>query len=231
MSYAAQTDKTDAQKAQARSNIGAAPDGYGLGANGWPYAYTIVTSDTVNDLNRSGLYWVKDVENSLYPDGSNSGKAGLLLHLHGDRRSTSAARQIFFPNAPVNGVGRNCRVEREKTSAGEWMPWEFVNPPLALGVEYRTTERYLGKPVYCKLVDFGVLPNKTSKSVEITSDVAAIIKTDVIGTGGAYLSLYDLFSSISSNPAVNPATVTIKTTVDASNSSVFCYCKYTKATD
>lgn len=32
---------------------------------------------------------------------------------------------------------------------------EWVNPPLALGVEYRTTERYLGKPVYVKVVDCG----------------------------------------------------------------------------
>lgn len=32
---------------------------------------------------------------------------------------------------------------------------EWVNPPMMLGVEYRTTERYLGEPVYVKAVDFG----------------------------------------------------------------------------
>ena len=36
---------------------------------------------------------------------------------------------------------------------------EWVNPPMFLGVEYRTTERYNGKPVYVKAVDFGPLPN------------------------------------------------------------------------
>ena len=41
--------------------------------------------------------------------------------------------------------------------------WE--HPPLFLGVEYRTQERYLGKPVYAKLVDFGALPNTGSKNV------------------------------------------------------------------
>lgn len=30
-------------------------------------------------------------------------------------------------------------------------PWEWVNPPMVVGVEYRTTERYLSKPVYKKL--------------------------------------------------------------------------------
>ncbi len=38
-----------------------------------------------------------------------------------------------------------------------WGPWEWINPPMDLGTEYRTTERYLGKPVYVKLVDCGEL--------------------------------------------------------------------------
>lgn len=38
---------------------------------------------------------------------------------------------------------------------GAWGEWEWVNPPMQLGVEYRTTERYLGKPVYVKLVNLG----------------------------------------------------------------------------
>lgn len=37
-------------------------------------------------------------------------------------------------------------------------PMEYLNPPMKLGVEYRTTERYLGKPVYVKLVDCGKFP-------------------------------------------------------------------------
>ena len=32
---------------------------------------------------------------------------------------------------------------------------EYANPPMNLGIEYRTTERYRGKPVYVKLVDCG----------------------------------------------------------------------------
>lgn len=42
---------------------------------------------------------------------------------------------------------------------------EYLNPPLVLGVEYRTTERYLGKPVYVKAVNLGALPNATIKTV------------------------------------------------------------------
>lgn len=34
---------------------------------------------------------------------------------------------------------------------GTWQPWEYVNPPMELGIEYRTTERYLGKTVYTQV--------------------------------------------------------------------------------
>ena len=37
---------------------------------------------------------------------------------------------------------------------GTWYPWEYVNPPMIIGEEYRTTERYLGKPVYVKSFEF-----------------------------------------------------------------------------
>ena len=36
---------------------------------------------------------------------------------------------------------------------------------MELGVEYRTTERYLGKPVYVKLINCGNLPNGTTKEI------------------------------------------------------------------
>ena len=42
---------------------------------------------------------------------------------------------------------------------------EWFNPPMQVGDEYRTTERYLGKPVYTMAVDFGALPVDTYKIV------------------------------------------------------------------
>ena len=44
---------------------------------------------------------------------------------------------------------------------------EWVNPPMLIGVEYRTTERYNSKPVYCQLVSFGTLSNSGLVYVEI----------------------------------------------------------------
>ena len=44
-------------------------------------------------------------------------------------------------------------------SGAAWSEWEWVNPPMALGVEYRTTERWQGKPVYTMLVNLGEFAN------------------------------------------------------------------------
>lgn len=43
---------------------------------------------------------------------------------------------------------------------GVWDPLAWLNPPMALGAEYRTTERWNGSPVYTKLLDGGAAVNK-----------------------------------------------------------------------
>lgn len=50
---------------------------------------------------------------------------------------------------------------------GTWLPLEWVNAPMDIGVEYRTTERWNGAPVYAKWVEFGQLPNGATKEVEV----------------------------------------------------------------
>lgn len=50
---------------------------------------------------------------------------------------------------------------------------EWVNPPMQLGVEYRTAERINGKPVYIKLVNLGNLPNNTTEDFPFTADTNA----------------------------------------------------------
>jgi hypothetical protein len=54
--------------------------------------------------------------------------------------------------------------------------WE--NPPMNLGVEHRTTERWNGKAVYTKVFDFGALPNASSKTVAINIPTTFIVRAD-----------------------------------------------------
>ena len=41
-----------------------------------------------------------------------------------------------------------------------WGEWEWENPPMTSGVEYRTTQRYLGKPVYTRCYNLGATGEK-----------------------------------------------------------------------
>lgn len=41
-----------------------------------------------------------------------------------------------------------------RSKYASWQPWEYENPPMYSAVEYRTTERWQGKPIYTKLVEY-----------------------------------------------------------------------------
>ena len=139
---------SSAQQAQARDNINAAPDGYGLGN-----APTDVTS--LASITKNGFY---SIHGGDAPDG------GYWQGVHLGGAAKYGALQIM--ESQTNAKGCACL---RYTWAGEWTPWEWVNPPLALGVEYRTTERYLGKPVYCKLVNCGEIAGDKTVAHGISS--------------------------------------------------------------
>ena len=48
---------------------------------------------------------------------------------------------------------------------GVWSEWECENPPMVLGVEYRTTKKHNGEPVYTMAVNIGTMPNATSNTI------------------------------------------------------------------
>lgn len=107
---------------------------------------------------------------------------------------------------------------------------EWINPPMVVDVEYRTTERYNGKPVYTKIISFGNFPNNTTKDIiwsesGIVSDVIHASVTTSNGSliGGAALSGAE-FTATRTN-------IYIKTTGDYSSMTAEFLLKYTKMTD
>lgn len=48
---------------------------------------------------------------------------------------------------------RGCILTRTAINV-DWSPWEWVNPPMELGEEYRTTKRHNGQVVYTKLLSY-----------------------------------------------------------------------------
>lgn len=231
--YADAQTLTDAQKTQARANIAAAPDGFGLGANGYPNPYTVVTGATIDALNESGLFWYRDADTPIYPDNWNSGTIGNLLHIQGATNNTVAARQIFYPYHP-SGDARTINIScmRMRTDDGEWQPWEWVNPPMTLGVEFRTTERYAGKPVYAQIINCGSMPAIGSEKNTSIAAFNVDVVTFISGWCTYYRSTIDpnIFG-IALSATINDIRIKNLSREVNSNAVMYTLVKYTKTTD
>lgn len=115
------------------------------------------------------------------------------------------------------------------SSPSVWMPFEWERPPMQLGVEYRTTERYNSKPVYKKAINTGALSAGTSKSVA----------HGVQNIGLRLSALYGLNNggdNLVSNPGitgilVDGSNITITTAAGFSTSNSWVVIAYTKTTD
>ena len=147
--YDAAQTLTDEQKQQARENIGAAPAGYGLGV-------ALSNENAITDCNDAtacGWYTSRGATNA--PTWSTYG-----VLLVSARDGANLKTQVFFSSDSSNKT-----IISVRSGGFTWGAWECVNPPMVVGVEYRTTERYLGKPVYVKVVDCGNLPASGLKNI------------------------------------------------------------------
>lgn len=121
---------------------------------------------------------------------------------------------------------------------------EWVNPPMVVGEEYRTIERYNNKPVYWKLVDFGSLPNASSKYIpHNSSNIEDIVLVSGSAKNGSSVSY---IPSATSNTYINvsPYVVGLDWACGATERNIFIVTsanrtswtgkiliKYTKTTD
>lgn len=146
----------DEQKAQARGNIGAAPDGFGLGDIG----KRLTPEDNLDQVKTNGWYrW----ERGTPPQGTLPSTIGQSMDATLIRVWGNGAVCYQESINITDDSGQGCLCVR--TIYGSTIfPWEWVNPLMKLGVEYRTTERFWGKPVYYKCVDCGKIAD--NKQVE-----------------------------------------------------------------
>ena len=124
---------------------------------------------------------------------------------------------------------RMIKLKKSSSDPSAWQPFEWEHPPMQLGVEYRTTERYNSKPVYKKAVNTGALSAGTSKSVA----------HGVQDIGLRLSALYGLNNNgdnLVSNPGitgilVDGSNITITTAAGFSTSNSWVVIAYTKTTD
>ena len=128
---------------------------------------------------------------------------------------------------------RMIKLKKSSSDPSAWQPFEWEHPPMQLGVESRTVERYNGKPIHIKAVSLGLLENNTSKSVEHgISDFESCVECsgfsgpiNLVGSGGVD-SIYATTSrvGIDTNGSFSSAATSSKLNTVA-------IIKYTKTTD
>lgn len=153
-----------------------APAGFGLGVS-----TPQITLTDCNDGGYTGWYiTTMNTTNSPLETGG---------WLRADMFNESYGTQTWY-NDRYNGI-----VAQRFKINGVWQPWEWVNPPMLSGVDYRTTERWNGKPVYVRFIDLGKIPKSTYKSVNWTSDENA----QVISVRGVVGTNYNDFITVPTN--------------------------------
>lgn len=149
---------TDAQKNQARDNINAAPGGFGLGGD----SKILTSADNLDTLMTGGLFQYR-------LDNPPKGALPTALTDYASLIRVSAAGLTCIQEAfdPTDSIFHGTVLRRTIYGLGagaKIYPWEWVNPLMESGIEYRTTERFWGRPVYYKIVDCGQIAD--NKQVE-----------------------------------------------------------------
>ena len=184
---------------------GVAPAGYGLGE----------TSPYIAKTSESGEYDADTIDKTgFFAAKTNTPTGKWCYGLHVNRLDNKAFQLLTSEFSEKEFALR-------KKISGVWQPWEWVNPPMQLGIEYRTVERYNGKPVYAKLLNFGALPNSTSKSfAHGISSLGYVV--DIYGQGVAGQDV---------KVSVDTTNITITSTSNLSAVTAYPVIKYTKTTD
>lgn len=155
-----------------------APSGYGLGGSG---IRTITSMEELDVETQNGWYRFDCPGSQICNIPFNY--ASLFV---ANRADDSGVWQEL---RPVNNSGT--KFIRTMFDDGAWGEWEVENPPVEVGVEYRTTERYRGKNVYVKLVDCNGCPGNESKI--IAHNEAGVVETILSAQG--QLNWYRVFPS------------------------------------
>ena len=167
-----------------------APAGYGYGDELTFYSIDglegNISLDVLETYIQDEKNWGKVLRFSMYYDGGRQGYVDLAV------QSSSNAFVSYY----LFGYGVGVVLAKRQKFFNEWFPLEWVNPPMVAGVEYRTTERYNGKPVYTKCLELGALTSSTLTHFSLdvyTADNPTFVDFKLYITDGTFT--YDLLSN------------------------------------
>lgn len=123
------------------ADVGAAPNGFGLGGA------CVDLPDTD---------WNKATVNGWYTGKINNIRCVGVVSTYGYPVALFIHQRVYQVAYSDSGDFMVSMERKGYDSTGNgnytWTEWEYVNPPMDAGVEYRTTERSSGSPVYAKKI-------------------------------------------------------------------------------
>lgn len=151
------------------AQIGAAPSGFGLGGTSGKWC------EDANTATKIGFYTMSGSSAKNTPANHNGFKYGVLQV---QCRNTN---YIYQTLTSADGFTNMQMVTRHSTNGGTtWSEWEWINPPMTAGVEYRTTKRWNGKPVYMYLLSYGFYSTSTKSIAHGISGITNCLSINVI---------------------------------------------------
>lgn len=148
------------------ADVGAAPEGYGLGGA----AKRLTSEDDLNNIWENGWYFWGSDKPANAPKMNPGGAADSYIFMRVTNYDFQNVLQEYW-SLNQNSQNQARRINRN----GTWGLLEWYNPPMQIGVEYRTTERFNGKPVYAQLVNCGALEARTMKTVMLKIPVDWVV--------------------------------------------------------
>ena len=214
-----------------------APAGYGLGGS----AKLLTSADDLNVVWENGYYsWHISSMPKNIPEIGGLIADVFIMHVCGSGEEAYYQEIIPITNGEAYTCANNNKLVRSRYG-NVIKGWEWVNPPMQVGVEYRTTERYLGKPVYRKMVWGGALPNTGYSNVDIASgciivQAACYVTSATSASEFTPSTIYDVIpwndnddNGINMNAFKNHVNLWCK--INRSSSNFVAYLWYIKDTD
>ena len=137
-------------------NAACLSDGVGTGGGGGsPSVITLTSTDNLNSIKQCGWYsWGTSAPTNAPTIGTSNQNCYMRVDSHANGKSFTQTVWSENVNTCSSFVSRRI----QNNTIGEW---EWTNPPMLEGVEYRTTEYHMGYPVYTQLVNCGRASTKT----------------------------------------------------------------------
>ena len=159
---------------------GKAPAGFGLESTTRP------PNNSLDELHTNGWYQCAKGYTGA-PTGHGTINYGTVFAINRWGQHTTQ----FYVSQPEDIIGSPLMLVRNySVSKGTWNPWEWINPPMVLGTEYRTTERYNGKPVYVKTVRHTLTADTGSTSTVTNFAINGSVSNvdSIVDVSGVYVN-------------------------------------------